>query len=68
MSKKPTYEEYTQEWSLMDKLVFYYEKDLNNSQVDINEIARHIAHDITRIQQFENDLKQYLIEREYINE
>jgi hypothetical protein len=52
----------------MDKLVFYYEKDLNNSQVDINEIARHIAHDITRIQQFENDLKQYLIEREYINE
>jgi hypothetical protein len=68
MSDKPTYEEYTQEWSLMDKLVFYYEKDLNNSQVDLNEIARHIAHDITRIQKFENDLKQYLIEREYINE
>ena len=66
MNKLPTYDQFTKDWSLSQKIKFYYEVDINNFDGDINEIINHISHDATRIVQFEETLKQYLQEREYI--
>jgi hypothetical protein len=66
MSKKPSYEEFTKDWSISQKIKFYYEVDIDNFDGDINEVIRHISHEVTRIQQFESEFKQYLIEKEYI--
>lgn len=66
MSIIPTYEEFTKDWTISQKIKFYYEVDLHNFDGDIQEIINHISHDVTRIHQFEETLKQYLIEREYI--
>ena len=68
MSVIPTYEEFTKDWTLSQKVKFYYEVDIDNFDENINDVIRHISHDVTRIQKFEKDFKQYLIEREYINE
>ena len=68
MSIIPSYEQFTKDWSLSQKIKFYYEVDIKNSEDDIKEVINHISHDATRIQQFEEKFKQYLIEREYINE
>jgi len=68
MSDLKTYEELTKYWSLSEKVKFYYEVDINNFNGDINEIINHISCDVTRIHEFEKKFKQYLIEREYINE
>ncbi len=68
MSDFQTYEQFTKDWSLSQKIKFYYEVDINNSEDDIQEVIHHISHDATRIQQFEEKFKQYLIEREYIDE
>ena len=66
MSKIPSYEEFTKDWSISQKIKFYYEIDIDNFEGDINEVIRHISHEVTRIQQFESEFKQYLIEKEYI--
>ena len=66
MNKLPTYDQFTKDWSISQKIKFYYEVDINNFDGDINEIINHISHDATRIEQFEETLKQYLQEREYI--
>jgi len=62
----PTYEEFTKDWTISQKIKFYYEVDINNYDENIDDVIRHISHEVTRIQQFEEDFKQYLIEREYI--
>ena len=66
MSKKPSYEEFTKDWTTSQKIKFYYEVDIDNFDENINDVIRHISHDVTRLEQFEKDFKQYLIEREYI--
>lgn len=66
MSKKPSYEEFTKDWSINQKIKFYYEVDIDNFEGNINEVIGHISHEVTRIQQFESEFKQYLIEKDYI--
>jgi hypothetical protein len=68
MTNSSEYEEFTKNWTLSQKIKFYYEVDISNFDENINDVIRHISHDVTRVQQFEKDFKQYLIEREYINE
>ena len=59
MSVIPCYEQFTKDWSLSQKIKFYYEVDIKNSEDDIQEVINHISHDSTRIQQFEEKFKQY---------
>ena len=68
MSVIPTYEKFTKDWTTSQKIKFYYEVDINNFEENINDVIRHITHDVSRLRQFEEDFKQYLIEREYIHE
>ena len=66
MSVIPSYEEFTKDWTISQKVKFYYEVDIDNFEGNINEVIQHLLQDFTRVQQFESDFKQYLIEREYI--
>jgi len=66
MSVIPTYNEFTKDWTISQKIKFYYEVDIDNFDENINDVIRHISHDVTRLEQFEKEFKQYLKEREYI--
>lgn len=67
MTELPTYEEYTKDWTLKDKIQFYYEVDINNFITDLDEVVKDITIDISSIQTFEENFREYLIEREYIS-
>lgn len=67
MTELPTYEEYTKDWTLKDKIQFYYEVDIGNFITDLDEVVKDITIDISSIQKFEENFREYLIEREYIS-
>ena len=50
MTELPTYEEYTKDWTLKDKIQFYYEVDINNFITDLDEVVKDITIDISSIQ------------------
>ena len=65
----PTYEEYTKDMSLADKLKFYYDADLDQPISATNlceEMADALSSPTTWLNGFEKDFKNYLKEREYI--
>lgn len=67
MTELATYEEYTKDWTLKDKIEFYYEVDINNFITELDEVVKDITIDISSIQKFEENFREYLIEREYIS-
>jgi len=68
MTELPTYEEYTKNWTLKDKVKFYYEVDIDNFAGDLNELVKDITIDISSIREFEKEFRGYLIESEYIRD
>ena len=44
----PTYEEFTKDWTISQKVKFYYEVDIDNFDENINDVIRHISHDVTQ--------------------
>jgi len=68
MTELPTYEEYTKNWTLKDKVKFYYEVDIDNFAEDLDELVKDITIDISSIREFEKEFRGYLIEREYIRD
>jgi len=65
----PTYEEYTKDMSLADKLKFYYDADLDQPISATNlceEMADALSSPPTWLNGFEKDFEDYLKEREYI--
>jgi len=64
----PTYEEYTKDMSLADKLKFYYDADLDQpiSATNLCEEMADALSSPTWLNGFEKDFENYLKEREYI--
>ena len=62
----PTYWEFTKDWNLADKLKFHYDVDLDNFTGDVWEIFSDALTNPNWLKEFEIDVQENLIEKEYI--
>ena len=62
----PTYEEHTKDWSLVDKIKFHYDVDIDNFIGDPWEIVAEVANNSNWLKEFEKEFEENLREREYI--
>jgi hypothetical protein len=62
----PTYWEFTKDWSLVEKLKFHYDVDLDNFTGDVWELVAGVANNPNWLKEFEKEFKENLREREYI--
>ena len=66
MSDLPRYAEFTNGWSIEDKIKFHYDVDLNLFKGNLSEIISEIKNDAKSVNTFEQEFKLNLQEREYI--
>jgi hypothetical protein len=67
----PTYEEYTKDMSLKEKLEMYYDADIDSPATSYKWTCKDIAEIVDNadwLPDFEKKFKEYLEEREYIQE
>jgi hypothetical protein len=71
LDKLPTYEEYTKDMSLRKKLEMYYDADIDSPATSYKWTCKDIAEIVDNadwLPDFEKKFKEYLEEREYIQE
>jgi hypothetical protein len=71
MNPTPTYEEYTKDMSLQKKLEMYYDADIDSPATSYKWTCKDIAEIVDNadwLPDFEKKFKEYLEEREYIQE
>ena len=66
MNKLPTYKEFTKSWNLVDKIKFHYDVDLGLFKGNLSETISEIKNDAKSLNEFEQEFKLNLQEREYI--
>jgi hypothetical protein len=66
MEKLPTYWEFIKDWSLVEKLKFHYDVDLDNFTGDVWEIVAESSTNRHWLNEFYRDFEENLREREYI--
>lgn len=63
----PTYEEYTEDMALIDQIKMYYEVDIDNFIGNPWEIIEEMTDDYSKwLEEFHQEFKEYLQERDYI--
>lgn len=63
----PTYEEYTEDMTLIDQIKMYYEVDIDNFIGNPWEIIEDMTGDYSKwLEWFHQEFKEYLQERDYI--
>ena len=66
MQKLPTYYKFVKDMSLVDKIKFHYDVDIDNFIGDPWEIVAEVATNPNWINEFEKEFQENLREREYI--
>tara|TARA_R110002051_G_scaffold307728_1_gene378924 strand:+ start:89 stop:373 length:285 start_codon:yes stop_codon:yes gene_type:complete len=62
----PTYHEFTKDWSLVEKLKFHYDVDLDNFTGDVWDLVANVASNRDWLNEFYREFEENLREREYI--
>lgn len=62
----PTYEEHTKDWSLVDKIKFHYDVDIDNFIGDPWEVVAEVANNPNWLNEFRKEFEENLRDREYI--
>ena len=62
----PTYYQFAKDMSLVDKLKFHYDVDIDNFTGDTWEIVAEVATNPNWLKEFEKEFQENLREREYI--
>jgi hypothetical protein len=62
----PTYYKFIKDWSLVEKLKFHYDVDLDNFTGDVWELIADVANNPNWLNEFYREFEENLREREYI--
>ena len=62
----PTYYKFINGWSLVEKLKFHYDVDLDNFTGDVWDLVANVASNRDWLNEFYRDFEENLREREYI--
>ena len=66
MKLLPTYWEFIKDWSLVEKLKFHYDVDLDNFTGDVWDLVANVASNRDWLNEFYREFEENLREREYI--